>query len=70
VSIGLLLVGAFGAREGVAGLYRRRLLATLTQHAVHDPLTDLMNRRGLKPWLEQTARSSQASVLTLDLDGF
>src|SRR5690606_2842992 len=49
VSMGItvLLVAAFGTREAVVGSYRRRLLATLTQHAVHDPLTELKNRRGL-----------------------
>jgi diguanylate cyclase (GGDEF)-like protein len=70
VSIGLLLVAAFGVREGVAGLYRRRLLATLTERAVRDPLTALLNRRGLGSCLLAAARSGDASLLTLDLDGF
>jgi diguanylate cyclase (GGDEF)-like protein len=68
--IGLLVVAVFGAREVVSGRQRGRLLATLTDHAVHDPLTELMNRRGLLPYLRQAARSGEASLLTLDLDGF
>jgi diguanylate cyclase len=68
--IGLFVVVVFGAREAVSGWQRRRLLATLTQHAVHDPLTELMNRRGLLPCLTEVERSGEASLLTLDLDGF
>jgi len=70
LAIAMLFVAAFGGREGVSGLQRRRLLATLTQHAVRDPLTNLMNRRGLLPCLRDAERSGDASVLTLDLDGF
>jgi diguanylate cyclase len=70
MAIGLLVVVVFGVRETVSGRQRRRLLATLTQHAVHDPLTDLMNRRGLLPCLQGVERAGEASLLTLDLDGF
>jgi diguanylate cyclase (GGDEF)-like protein len=68
--VALLLVAAFGAREAVTGVQRHRLLVTLTQHAVHDPLTGLMNRRGLATFLTNAARSGDASLLTLDLAGF
>ncbi len=66
----LLLVTAFGVREAVSGRQRRRLLATLTEHAVRDPLTQLMNRRGLTSRLREAERTGEASLLTLDLDGF
>ena len=70
IAIGMFVVAVFGVREAVSGWQRRRLLATLTEHAVHDPLTDLMNRRGLLPCLREVEQSGNASLLTLDLDGF
>jgi diguanylate cyclase (GGDEF)-like protein len=70
MAIGTFVIAVFGAREVVSGRQRRRLLATLTQHAVHDPLTDLKNRRGLVPCLRRVERSEGGSLLTLDLDGF
>jgi diguanylate cyclase (GGDEF)-like protein len=70
LAIAMLFIAAFAGREGVSGMQRRRLLATLTQHAVRDPLTNLMNRRGLLPCLRDAERSGHARVLTLDLDGF
>jgi diguanylate cyclase (GGDEF)-like protein len=69
IAIGMFVIAIFGAREVVSGRQRRRLLATLTQHAVHDPLTDLKNRRGLLPCLRRVERTG-GSLLTLDLDGF
>jgi len=70
MGIGVLVIAVFGAREVVSGRQRRRLLATLTQHAVHDPLTDLKNRRALLPLLRTAQRADGASLLTLDLDRF
>lgn len=70
LGLAMLFVAAFGGREAVSGWQRRRLLATLTEHAVRDPLTELMNRRGLVTRLEAAARAGQASLLALDLDGF
>jgi diguanylate cyclase len=70
MAIGMFVIAVFGAREVVSGRQRRRLLATLTQYAVHDPLTDLKNRRGLLPCLRRVERTEGGSLLTLDLDGF
>jgi diguanylate cyclase (GGDEF)-like protein len=70
MAIGMFVIAVFGAREVVSGRQRRRLLATLTQYAVHDPLTNLKNRRALLPLLRTTQRTGGASLLTLDLDGF
>jgi diguanylate cyclase (GGDEF)-like protein len=70
MAIGLSVIAVFGAREVVSGRQRRRLLATLTQYAVHDPLTNLKNRRALLPLLRTAQRTGGASLLTLDLDGF
>lgn len=70
MAIAMLVVAAFGAREAVGGLQRRRLLSTLTEHAVRDPLTALLNRRALVPCLQAAERSGNAGLLTLDLDGF
>ncbi len=48
---------------------RRRALLQAKRHSATDPLTGLMNRRGLEEWLGEFADSSKA-VIMIDLDDF
>jgi diguanylate cyclase (GGDEF)-like protein len=67
-----ILAGATAVRQRYISLESERLqleLRTLADAAMRDPLTSLLNRRGLDEWL-QMASEKVATVLFIDLDGF
>lgn len=73
VVTGLVLILAVLARQFFAVAETKQLVATVTDLALHDPLTGLANRTLLGEKLNRALQSPAAepvSVLVLDLDGF
>ncbi|WP_369812480.1 GGDEF domain-containing protein, partial [Kineosporia sp. A_224] len=68
----VVLVGIclFAARESLLGRLRARLTTQLRRQARIDPLTGLVNRRGLTERIRRIPAGAEWSVLALDLDGF
>lgn len=66
-----LVVLAFGIRELVRARQAAGLVELLADQAMHDPLTELSNRRALSERLRELSASSvPITVLTLDVDRF
>jgi diguanylate cyclase (GGDEF)-like protein len=65
-SLGVAYRDRFAKREQAQ---IERELSAATFAATHDPLTGLLNRRGLETWIE-SQRRLVATLLYLDIDGF
>ncbi len=73
VNAGSVIAGGMSLIGGVVGLVfilGGDLRALLEHQAQHDPLTGLLNRQGLRRWLETYSPETELSVVLIDLDHF